>query len=483
MFVRLVARMTLAASARRRETSGLALKGTAMGFMLEDIVRSAPSVRLQDPRGLATTCTAGAALDHVEVALEAMLSYFGDPLAALDAATAGDPAWVHPHTLKAALLLTMGEAEPAAQARDILAASERLLANANERERAHARAAAAAAGGDWEGACRRWEAILAQWPTDVAALLFAHLFDFYRGDALNLQRRPQRVLPAWSIEMPLYGYVLGMSAFGLEESGRYPEAEDAGRAALAVNRRDPWAVHAVTHVFEMQGRHHDGADWLASRLEDWAIDNGFAFHNWFHAALFQMEGMQTEAALATFDSHLAGTTDMALQRVDGTAVLWRLHLLGVDVRERFEALSRTWAATVPGFYAFNDVHVLLARLGAGDRDGLEAFVEAMAKAQGAGPSNRRMAAQVAAPLGQALLDYGRGRWAEAAQGLFDARDAAQGFGGSHAQRDILTLTLLDAAARAGERDLARHVLNEREPAKKATPHTAHWRARIAGRLH
>ena len=72
-------------------------------------------------------------------------------------------------------------------------------------------------------------------PRDAAALLFAHLFDFYRGDALNLKRRPQRVLPRWSPDLPLYGYVLGMAAFGLEESGQYAEAEDAGRAALVLN--------------------------------------------------------------------------------------------------------------------------------------------------------------------------------------------------------------------------------------------------------
>ncbi len=450
-----------------------------MGYFIQDLPAGAARSGCADPRGLACATSSVEAVNHVEQALEAMLSYFGDPVAALDRASQADPAWAYPQALKASLLLTLAEWGPARDALALLAALPD--GPANERERAHVAAAQAAAAGDWDRACGLWEQILVRWPRDVAALLFAHLFDFYRGDALNLKRRPQRVLPHWSADLPLYGYVLGMQAFGLEESGQYPEAEDAGRAALAVNPRDPWAVHAVTHVFEMQGRHEEGARWLASREADWAVDNGFAFHNRFHAALFQLEAMDTAAALATYDAHLAPAVDMALQRVDGTAILWRLKLLGVDVSSRFQALRPSWPAQVPevGFYAFNDLHVLMAHLGAGESaaacDGIEA---GLAAAASGGPSNREMARRIGVPLARALLDYAQGRWAEAAQGLWAVRDQAHGFGGSHAQRDILTLTLLDAAIRGGEHALAGHVLNERRPAKAGTPLTAHWQQRI-----
>lgn len=441
---------------------------------------------LEDLRGLPVSTRSVQALDQSEAALEAMLSYFGDPLAALDQAAEADPGWAHVNVLKASLLLTLGEHGPALQAQALLDAAEAGAKSQNAREQAHAMAARAAANGHWDVACQRWDDILVQWPRDVAALLFAHLFDFYRGDALNLQRRPQRVLPQWSPQLPGYGYVLGMHAFGLEESGRYPEAEDAGRAALEVNRRDPWAVHAVTHVFEMQGRHHEGARWLATRQPDWAVDNGFAFHNWFHAALFQLESMDTDAALATYDAYLAPSTEMALQRVDGTAVLWRLKLLGVDVASRFDALRRHWDVQAPqaGYYAFNDLHALIAHVGAGDAPGAREAVQELARAlesSACGPTNRRMASATGLPLARAWLAYAQGDWAAAAEGLLKARDGAHGFGGSNAQRDILTLTLLHAATRAGNAALARHVLNERIPAKAATPLTQHWLQRIGRR--
>ncbi|WBY03697.1 tetratricopeptide repeat protein [Ramlibacter tataouinensis] len=456
-----------------------------MDSLIEHTDRAARGAAIRrDPRGLAISAGADSAILAVEQAIESMLSYFGDPLQALDQAIAADPGWVHPHTLKAAVLLTLAEYEPACEARECLDRAEGLARGANERERAHLVAARTVAQGDWERGCELWDAILVRWPLDSAALLFAHLFDFYRGDALNLRRRPQRVLPHWSRGLPLYGYVLGMQAFGLEESGQYGEAEETGRAALEVNRRDPWAVHAVAHVHEMQGRHAEGARWLGTRQADWAVDNGFAYHNWFHAALFQLENMDLAAALDTYDAHLADATDMALQRVDGTAVLWRLQLLGVDVDVRFERLAGYWRTEAPdaGFYAFNDLHALVAGIGAGSSPasaaGRERLLAALAEPSSAGASNQAMSAQVGLPLARAWLDYARGDWPSAAEGLFRVRDRAHAFGGSHAQRDILTQTLLDAAIRAGDRALATHVLNERCPAKASTPLTAYWRERI-----
>ena len=451
-----------------------------MAYLNDDLVTSVSGTSRRDLRGCAVSTGSATAVAHVEQALESMLSYFGDPFVALERAIEADPDWAHAHTLKATLLLTAGEHGATQQAREVLATAAQLSAHANERERAHIVAARAAANGEWERACELWEAILVQSPRDVAALLFAHLFDFYRGDALNLKRRPQRVLARWSADLPLYGYVLGLAAFGMEESGHYAEAEDTGRAALALNPRDPWAIHAVTHVFEMQGRHRAGAEWLASRRQDWAVDNGFAFHNWFHTVLFHLEVMDTGAALEVYDTHLADCADMALQRVDRTAILWRLKLLGVDVASRFAALRRTWSTEAPaaGFYAFNDLHALMSCIGAEEESGADALLEAMMAPSTSGSSNARMTRKVGLPLARAFRAYGRGRWSEATEGLLRVRDGAHVFGGSHAQRDIVTLTLMDAAVRAGQRDLAAHILAERHAAKQGTPLTAFWQRRV-----
>ena len=56
-------------------------------------------------------------------------------------------------------------------------------------------------------------------------------------------------------------YLYGMIAFGLEQCHRLDEAEAVGRMAVAMDRNDPWAQHAVAHVMEMQGRLEEGIAW------------------------------------------------------------------------------------------------------------------------------------------------------------------------------------------------------------------------------
>ena len=88
------------------------------------------------------------------------------------------------------------------------------------------------------------------------------------------------------------------------------------------------------------------------------------------------------------------------------------------------------------------------------------------------------ARDVGLPLALAIRDFSEGRFDAAADGIGRVRDIAQRFGGSHAQRDILSLTLIEAARRAGRVSLARHVLQERLRAK---PNAA-WGRRIETRL-
>ena len=48
------------------------------------------------------------------------------------------------------------------------------------------------------------------------------------------------------------------------------------------------------------------------------------------------------------------------------------------------------------------------------------------------------------------------------------RDTAHRFGGSHAQRDLITLTLIEAALRSGDASRARHYTAERLVHKPAS---------------
>jgi tetratricopeptide (TPR) repeat protein len=325
--------------------------------------------------------------------------------------------------------------------------------------------------------------VLRDWPRDALALQTAHLMDFYRGDALNLRNRVARVLPAWSATLPGYSYLLGMHAFGLEECNQYPQAEATARRALELTPTDGWAVHAVAHVMEMQGRIDDGIAWLTSRADDWATpDNAFAPHNWWHLALFHLDRGDYAAALDLYDRRIDGPqADMMLVLIDCSALLWRLRLEGVDVGDRFERVAERWrarAAEERGFYAFNDLHSLLAFAASGQREDCERVLAELraAAAVGAG-ANAAMARDIGLPLAEGMLFFAQGRFAQAIERIEPVRDVAHGFGGSHAQRDLLTLTLIEAAIRSGDAARARHVLAERQVHKPTA-----WSARLAARI-
>jgi tetratricopeptide (TPR) repeat protein len=273
-----------------------------------------------------------------------------------------------------------------------------------------------------------------------------------------------------------------MYAFGLEECNQYEEAEETARAALAIERRDGWAVHAATHVMEMQGRIDEGIAWLTSRERDWSPDNGFAFHNYWHLALFHLDRGDHARVLALYDASIHAAPALTLlSLVDATALLWRLKLDGADVGRRFAEVADEWEAKLDGeggFYAFNDLHAALAFAATGRDAAIARLVPRMQLAAEARDANAAMTRDVGLPLVKGVAAYARGRYDEAVDAIAPVRDVAHRFGGSHAQRDVIALTLIDAARRAGRTALAKHVLAERLVAKPE----AQWGRRILARI-
>lgn len=419
-----------------------------------------------------------------------MMSFYGTPLADLDAAIAADPGWALPHTMKAGFLASLCEVALLPQARlHLAAARERTDAQSPARETIHLEATQQVLDGRWTSACRSWDALLIEQPRDALALQWAQLWDLHRGDAAALRARPQRALPQWDEADPLYPHVLALWAFGLEECHCYAEAEDAGRRALALDARAPWAVHAVAHVMAMQSRFDEGAAWLRQHQAGWAEGNGFSAHLWWHTALFRLEGLDIAGVLRVVDSHLSGEQlQIGLHRLDAASILWRLHLLGADVTARCTALRSAWPLNdegLAGHSAFNDVHVLLPMLAGGALGEAERWLARCAEralaADDARRDNHAVAREVGLPLARGLLAFARGDVDAAADLLYAAREQAPRWGGSAVQRELIDLTLLAACARGSRKALGRALLNECLLARPATPLTRHWQEVVGER--
>jgi hypothetical protein len=373
------------------------------------------------------------------------------------------------HVLKAYLHLLGTEPTALPVARDCLAAASRLPAS--PRERAHVEAARQLVQGAWHAAGRALEDIAIEHPRDALALQAGHQVDFFTGNARMLRDRIARAMPAWSSDMPGYHAIVGMHAFGLEETGDYARAEAQGRRSVELEPRDGWGQHAVAHVMEMQGRQRDGIAWMRADPDAWSRESFFAVHNWWHLALYHLDLGEIEEVLSLFDGPIYGArSTVVLEMIDASAMLWRLHLRGIDVGNRWGAVADAWEPIARGGnYAFNDVHALMAFVGAGRPKAAEAVLEAQAEAMGRDDDNAAFTREVGNPVAKAIKAFGDGDYAETVRLLRPVRGIAHRFGGSHAQRDLLDLTLIEAAFRADENALAAALAAERVDAKPSSP--------------
>jgi hypothetical protein len=403
----------------------------------------------------------------------------GDPVASVEAAIAGAPDFVMAQALKAWLHLLGAEAAGIVVARTAYESAKDLPMS--RQERGHIAAIGHLVEGRWHDASRTIEDVAIENPRDILALQAGHQIDFFTGNARMLRDRIARALPAWSQAMPGYHTMLGMHAFGLEEMGEYAASEKAGRVAVEMEPRDSWAQHAVAHVLEMQGRQKEGISWMRANPSAWSQDSFFAVHNWWHLALYHLELGQVDEVLALFDGPIYGAqSKVMLDMIDAAALLWRLHLRGIDVGDRWQPVADAFAPVADaGNYAFNDMHAMLAFVGAGRRDLAAKVLASLQQAASGKGDNARFTSEVGQSLAKAVHAFGEGSYAETVRLIRPVRGIAHRFGGSHAQRDIIDLTLIEAAFRAGDGPLARALSAERMAAKPASP-LAQLFARRAG---
>jgi tetratricopeptide (TPR) repeat protein len=423
------------------------------------------SLTFTDRWGVPALGRDGAAVILLDQAIEDLVALSGDPVGGADSAIAADDSLALARVYRAYLSLYATTAEGAAHASGLI----KPLAEQPglpEREACHLAAARAWAEGDWQAAARSLERALLAHPRDLLALKVAQDLYFFLGNGPELRDVAARVLPAWPESDPAWGFVQGIYAFGLEENGDYPRAEAAARAALARNPRDAWSVHALAHVFEMRGAHEAGVSFLTGSSPDWQ-DSFFAVHNWWHLGLYLLELGRVRDALALYDERIrARPAAQWLDIVDAAALLWRLSLHGQDVTARAEVLTGDISDLAGDpHYVFNDWHAVMAYGLAGDHAQVAAILAANRHLTA--PTNAHAAERSGLSLLTAFSAFCSGNPRAAADSLIAARREAGVVGGSHAQRDVIDVTLIAAAARCGDAALARALVTERVARKPA----------------
>jgi tetratricopeptide (TPR) repeat protein len=288
--------------------------------------------------------------------------------------------------------------------------------------------------------------VLARHPRDALALQVANTFDYLTGHAARMLARVEAAWPAWSADLPGYGAMLTSHAFALEECGHYAHAEETARLALEIDPLDIRAHHVMAHVFEMTDRPADGVRWMTQHAPHTGADRLFSTHCWWHLALFHLALAQTEQALTIHDSFVeAGSPAEVADLIDAAALLWRIRLQGGSVGPRAVRLADAWAPHIDdGFCTFSDIHAMLAFVAADDWVRAERLMANLTARRSTHTGYDRVSSQIGVPVCRALMAFGRGDPVLATTLLASLPAQAHRLGGSHAQRDVLNLTLMRA---------------------------------------
>jgi tetratricopeptide (TPR) repeat protein len=417
-----------------------------------------------DLHGLPLTCSSSQAADAFNATILGYLKYRADLPVRLKATLEADGDFPMAHALKGYFAMLSFKQANVAGAREALAAASKLAPAATAREQAHVAALSHWIAGDLDRTLETWEQILDAHPRDVLAFRLHHFNAFWLGRPEAMAREVEAVMPAWAPELPGWGSLLACRCFAHEEMGNYALAEPAGREAIAIDKGDLWAAHAVAHVLEMQGRRDEGIAWLAELEPHWDGGNNLMHHLWWHRGLYHLERREFDEVLNLYDRRFrnlgspltASQPDLYIDVQNAASMLFRLERQGVDVGNRWnEIADRAEARVGDCLSPFTLPHWMMALAAARRFEAAGRMLEGMRTfASGDNPTLGPLVRDYALPISEAIVARAQGRHDEACARMRPAIDGMYRLGGSHAQQDVLEQLFLDCAVAArSERDV------------------------------
>lgn len=283
---------------------------------------------------------------------------------------------------------------------------------------------------------RLTDAILAEWPRDLVTLKLRQYHDFIRGrfgDMLTLARRSEEA--AGDIAA-----LHGMLAFAFEQCHDLEAAERSARQALDMDPAEPWAQHALAHVFLTHGRIEEGVAFLEGKSSGWSHLTSFMYtHLWWHLALFYLAQNRVDEALEVYDRHCwSRERSFSQDQIGAVSLLVRLELAGAKVGERWSDLGE-WLAPRQNDVSqpFLSLQYLYGLLKAGRPEGDRLYQRIEELSDEILPDQRAWEL-VGIPLARGLKAYVAQNFVAAREYFERALPHIQDIGGSHAQRDLFT---------------------------------------------
>lgn len=275
-----------------------------------------------------------------------------------------------------------------------------------------------------------------------------HMFDFCCGKTHELQNLIKVTAQKLSEEHPLYGYYLGIKSFVLCESGNYLEALKTGLNAYKVREDNIYSIHAVAHAYHEMGKYQEIIDFLQKTMVIWVNNPGMQMHVYWHMALAQLNLLSFEKARKAFaEFYSLKSSDIAEQDLDAVGFLWRYRLcMPEDDRydELWNQLAEKWSGCIGASMSyFYDIHAALSFVAIKKPFLIKKMI---ARSDGTGIPNGSH--EVGIEILQAIYSYAMGQYYECALILSRTKERWLHIGGSHAQRELLSMTLQDSLYRS-----------------------------------
>jgi tetratricopeptide (TPR) repeat protein len=425
---------------------------------------------LTDRYDLPLSTASSVARDAYVQGCDAKLTMYPGAIEAFDRAIAADPGFALAHAARAHVLLERGDA---AAARESMAAANSLAAGLTAREASHIAFFNRLSVGDTEAALAALPAHLNAWPRDAMVLGTTAFTNGLIGSSGRAGQK-RTLLDLLDRLAPSYGddwWFTAHHGMAFSENGQREAARPKIDRSFAQNPKNPWAAHARAHLCYEEGDADAARVFLASWLATYP-HNGLLFsHLSWHLALGELEGGNTAGALRLFREAFAPDVHSGPPRGklnDAVSFLWRWELAGQPRDSEAWRVMHDFAnsAFPRAGAAFSDMHIALAQAVAGDDAALEARVLQMEEL---GRMGRYPSGHFVPAVAHAFAAFEGRDFAAAIAALEPIAGELERIGGSHAQLDLVTFTLLKAYLNADRVDDARRLLRERRPGNAGVP--------------
>ena len=430
---------------------------------------------MKDRYGLELSTSSASARDSYVEGIDRMLSAEAGVEECLSAAIAVDPEFALPHAALARqhqLYVRPDEARASAKA------AVRLSRRATAREQQHVEIVRLLVAGQVRQALGLIRQHIIDCPRDAFALAPAcGVFG-----AIGFSGRIGREAELLALLEPLaahYGddwWFATVHAFALIETGQWDRGRQLAERALEQRPKTPHGAHTLVHALFEAGADDEAVDFLDGWLPGSDRASVLHCHIWWHYALVLMAVSRHDDAWQAFRNNcLPGTTTSPPITVfsDSSSFMWRSELAGRPRdRDVWQQLREFYEERFPQPMVFVDAHVGLIYAALGETEQLRATISQLTEL---GEAGRLPAETTGAALARAYAAFENDDWATVIDVLEPLIPQVVRIGGSRAQRDLMTNTLLAAYVRGDRPDDARAFLErvtDRQPSRPVEGLTA-----------